>query len=67
MPNLALYRQRNACYQVYGGHLIQGVVGGVAEITIVPLPNKITRKVDPKTGIASMQTATVSTQQNVSQ
>lgn len=38
-------------YHLLGGHLTQALVGATVELTVLPLPGKISRKHDDKTGL----------------
>ena len=41
-------------YRVFGGHVMSGIVGPACEITVTPLPGKIQRGYDDRTGLKIM-------------
>ncbi len=41
---------------ILSGHLMKGVIGDTAEITIIPFANTITRQIDPESGLQVIQT-----------
>lgn len=46
----------NVQFQVIGGHLMRAVVAGTAEITIIPFPNQLVKKIDDETALEIITT-----------